>query len=224
LNEAVTLNYVSFITPGVIGMTIIFTCLYVGQKIKLDRNFGLMKVIMVSPMQRSHILIGLTLSNLTKALIQMILVMLSGCIVGVQFFKGFTVIDALVSILGILVFAVLFAFSLIFISTSIAMKVNNHETVHALTALLGMPLFFTSTALYPLESIPTILRTITYINPLAYFITGVRYFLLGSSFNFQGASYSYEISQVLISLGFLFVFSLVTFLIALKIFNNAKDF
>ena len=57
----VSVNYMTFITAGVVGMTILFTCLYSGQNIQFDKQYGLMKEIVVSPMPRFQILLGVTL-------------------------------------------------------------------------------------------------------------------------------------------------------------------
>jgi ABC-2 type transport system permease protein len=224
LPETGSINYLTFMAAGVVGMTILFTCLYGGQRLQFDRRYGLMKEIIVSPISRSHVLVGITLSGATKALIQMIIIILFSYVLGVQYFDGFAIVDIIISLLGIFVFALLFSTSLVFLSSSIAMKTDNHEIVQAVITLLSLPLFFASNALYPLESLPSAIRVVSYLNPLAYFINGFRYFSIGSDFYFQGINYSYGTSHILLSLGFLAIFNLTTFLIALKIFKEARDF
>ena len=85
-----SVSYMTFMTAGVVGMTILFTCLYSGQNIQFDKQYGLMKEIVVSPMPRSQILLGETLAGITKALIQATIVILFGYVLGVQFFFGLT--------------------------------------------------------------------------------------------------------------------------------------
>jgi len=84
----VSVNYMTFMTAGVIGMTILFTCLYAGQNVQFDKQYGLMKLIVVSPMPRSQILLGVTLGGITKALIQTAIVITFGYVLGVHFFWG----------------------------------------------------------------------------------------------------------------------------------------
>ena len=84
-----SVNYMSFIAAGIISMTVLFTCLYSGITIQLDKQFGLMKEMIASPMPRSSILSGITLSGITKSLIQTIIIVVLGLILGVQFFNGF---------------------------------------------------------------------------------------------------------------------------------------
>ena len=65
-----SVNYLTFMAAGVVSLTILFTCLYSGTYVQFDKQFGLMKEMVASPIKRSHILFGLSLSGLTKALIQ----------------------------------------------------------------------------------------------------------------------------------------------------------
>ena len=79
----VSVNYMTFMAAGVVGMTILFTCLYAGQNVQFDKQYGLMKLIVVSPMPRSQILLGVTLGGITKALIQTTIVIAFGYVLGV---------------------------------------------------------------------------------------------------------------------------------------------
>jgi len=169
--------------------------------------------MMASPMEREHVFFGLSLSGTTKSLIQVIIIIVFGLILGIRFFEGFAPINIIISILGILLFVVLFAMGLMFLSLAIAMKIQSHEGVQAVITLLTLPLFFASNALYPpLESMPIAIRAISSINPLTYFINGIRYFSIGSSFNSFGTQYTYTNADILISFAFLFGFMMIMYL------------
>lgn len=218
----VSVNYLTFMSSGIIAMTILFTCLYSGIFLQLDKQTGLLKQMMASPMEREHIFFGLSLSGTTKSLIQVIIIIVFGLILGVRFFEGFAPINIIISILGILLFVVLFAMGLMFLSLAIAMKIQSHEGVQAVITLLTLPLFFASNALYPLESMPIAIRAISSINPLTYFINGIRYFSIGSSFNSFGTQYTYTNADILISFAFLFGFMMIMYFAATRIFRKAK--
>jgi ABC-2 type transport system permease protein len=220
----VSTNYMTFMAAGVVGMTILFTCLYAGQNIQFDKQYGLMKLIVVSPMPRSQILVGVTLGGITKALIQTTIVIAFGYVLGVHFFLGLTVVGALTAIAGVLMFAVLFSTGLMFLSTAIAMKVRDHNVSQAIITLLTLPLFFASNALYPLDSMPTAIKIASYLNPLTHFINGMRYFGIGSNFYSFGVNYSTTPEELLISLGFLAGFTVITFLAAIRSFETTKEF
>ena len=220
----VSANYMTFMAAGVVGMTILFTCLYAGQNVQFDKQYGLMKLIVVSPMPRSQILLGVTLGGITKALIQTAIVIAFGYVLGVHFFWGLTIVGALTAIAGVLMFAVLFSMGLMFLSTAIAMKVRDHNVSQAIITLLTLPLFFPSNALYPLDSMPTAIKIASYLNPLTHFINGMRYFGIGSNFYSFGINYSTAPEELLISLGFLAGFAMIMFLAAVRAFVTTKEF
>jgi len=218
----ISINYMTFIAAGIISMTILFTCLYGGISIQLDKQFGLMKEMIAAPMPRSSILSGITLSGITKSLIQTVIIIVLGVILGVQFFNGFTAVQTIISILGIIGFTVLFAMGLMFLSSLISIKIESHEGVQAVITMLTLPLFFASNALYPISSMPLVIQAISYINPLSYFITGIRYFSLGSDFFALGTQYMIGINDLLLSFAFLIGFNIVMYLLAVRAFKNAK--
>jgi len=222
LSGVISINYMTFIAAGIISMTILFTCLYGGISIQLDKQFGLMKEMIAAPMPRSSILSGITLSGITKSLIQTVIIIVLGVILGVQFFNGFTVVQTIISILGIIGFTVLFAMGLMFLSSLISIKIDSHEGVQAMITMLTLPLFFASNALYPISSMPLVIQAISYINPLSYFITGIRYFSLGSDFFALGTQYMIGINDLLLSFAFLIGFNIVMYLLAVRAFKKAK--
>jgi len=221
---AVSVSYMTFITAGVVGMTILFTCLYAGQNVQFDKRFGIMKEILVSPLRRSQIILGITLGGITRALIQSVIVVIFGYALGVQFFHGLTPAATLASIGGILLFAVLFSTSLMFLSSAMAMKVKDYNVSYAIITLLTLPLFFASDALYPINYLPQALKVAAYLNPLTYFINGVRYFGIGPDFYSFGIHYVTSSYDLLISLGFLAVFGIIMFFLAVRAFETTTEF
>jgi ABC-2 type transport system permease protein len=181
-----------------------------------------MKEMVASPLPRSHILIGISLSGVAKSLIQSVIIILFGFVLGVRFFEGFTIGQTLLSALGIMLFIVLFALGLLFLASTVAMKLESHEGLQGIITLLSLPLFFASNALYPIDSLPLAIKMISYVNPLSYFITGMRYFSLGPNFYSVGAYYAYGTCDVLTALAFLLVFDIVMFLLALRAIKKAK--
>ena len=220
--DVASVNYLTFMAAGVISMTILFTCLYSGISLQFDKYYGLMKEMVASPLPRSHILIGISLSGVTKSLIQAVIIIAFGLLLGVRFFDGFTVWSTILSVLGVLLFITLFAIGLLFLSVVIAMRIESHEGLQGIITLLSLPLFFASNALYPLDSLPLAIKAISYVNPLSYFINGLRYFSLGSNFYSFGAYYTYTVYDMLLSLAFLFGFAIVMYLLAFRTIKKAK--
>jgi ABC-2 type transport system permease protein len=175
-----------------------------------------------SPLPRSHILLGISLSGVAKSLIQSVIIILFGFVLGVRFFEGFTIGQTLLSTVGILLFVVLFALGSLFLASAIAMKLESHEGLQGIITMLSLPLFFASNALYPIDSLPLAIKLISYVNPLSYFITGIRYFSLGSNFYSFGTYYAYGVYDVLLSLAFLLGFDIVMCLLAMRAIRKAR--
>jgi len=211
----VSIEYLTFMGAGVIAMTTLFTSLYGGINLLFDKTYGVMREILGSPMPRSHLVLGIGLSGVTKSFIQTSVIMVFGLLIGVKFFEGAAPAGILVSILGVFAFVGVFALGFIFLSSTIAMRMESHEGLQAITTLLSMPLFFTSNALYPVEAFPPILRAFSAVNPLTYLINGIRYFAIGNDFYAFGTHYVYSVADVLASFGVLVVFALVMFATAL---------
>src|SRR5438132_4089783 len=82
-------NYIQFVAPGVMGMSILFTSIFSGIGLLWDRQFGFLKETLVAPVPRLQIMIGRTLGGATIAMIQGTLVM-TVCLVAGFRPAGFT--------------------------------------------------------------------------------------------------------------------------------------
>jgi ABC-2 type transport system permease protein len=209
-----TVGYLTFIGAGVIAMTTLFTSLFGGTVLLFDKNWGLMRETLSSPLPRIHIIIGIGLSGMTKSFIQATVIMLFGLLIGVRFFDGYTLSQTLVSVFGILVFVGVFSLGFLFLSGAIAISMESPEGMQAVITLLTMPFFFTSNALYPVESFPPLLRFLSTINPLTHLVSGIRYFAIGNNFSAIGIQYVYTPNDILVSFLSLLTFASIMFLIA----------
>ncbi len=218
----VSVNYLTFMAAGVVSLTILFTCLYSGTYVQFDMQFGLMKEMVASPIKRSHILLGLSLSGLTKALIQTTIILVFGFILGVKYFAGFTILSMLISVLGILLFVVLFSMGLMFLALTLGITIEGHDSIQSVITLLTLPLFFASNALYQMNSLPTAIQVASSFNPLSYFINGIRYFSIGPKFYSMGTYYEFGSTDMLLSLAVLSIFTIAMYLLAMRAIKRVK--
>ncbi|MEW5748846.1 MAG: ABC transporter permease [Candidatus Thermoplasmatota archaeon] len=218
----INVDYLTFMAAGVMAMTALFTCLFGGMGLLFDKNWGIMKEMLASPMPSYHIQLGVGLGGVTKSLIQVGLIMGFGLLLGVEFFPGFSVAEAAAAVLGIFAFVVVFSAGFIFLSAGLAMRVESMESVQAMMTLLTMPLMFSSNALYSTASFPAWLQAISSVNPLTYFVNGIRYFALGGDFTALGTHYEYASGDILASFAYLLVFAGLTFVFAWRSFKKAK--
>src|SRR6266487_3000091 len=80
-------NYVQFVAPGIIGMSVLFSSIFSGMGLLWDRQFGFLKETLVAPVPRIQVMLGRTLGAATVAVIQGLLVAIV-CLIA-----GFRVVD-----------------------------------------------------------------------------------------------------------------------------------
>lgn len=214
-------GYLTFMAAGVIAMTTLFTSLFGGIVILFDKNWGLMREILASPMDRNHIIFGIGLSGVAKSFIQAIIIMVFGVLIGAAFFTGETPVQIVISVLGILAFVGMFAIGFLFLSAAIAISMESPEGLQGVITLMTMPIFFASNALYPIDSFPEFLKILSIYNPMTLLITGIRYFAIGPDFFALGRHYLFTPADILVSFLGLTVFAGLMFLLAYWRFRNA---
>jgi ABC-2 type transport system permease protein len=220
--EGVTaVSYLTFMGAGVIALTTLFTSLFGGITLLFDKNWGLMRELLASPMPRNHIILGIGLSGVTKSFIQVMVIMGFGLVIGVRFFPGYTLLETVGAILGVLLFVGVFSLGFLFLSSAISMSMDTPEGLQAVITLLTLPLFFASNALYPIDAFPGVMRTLAQFNPLTHLVNGVRYFAVGNDFYAIGIHYVYNSSDIMLSFLALTGFAAVMFLVAWRVFKNA---
>lgn len=217
----VPVDYLTFMAAGVIAMTTLFTSLFGGISLLFDKNWGLMREMLASPMPRTHIMLGVSLSGMTKSFIQVAIIMVFGFLLGVQFFPGYSAARIVLSILGIFAFVAVFSLGFLLFSSAISMRLESPEGLQGIITLLTLPLFFVSNALYPVQAFPPLLQALSVYNPLTHLVNGIRYFALGNDFFAVGARYTSTTADVLGSFAYLAVFAAVMYLIARWTFEKA---
>jgi ABC-2 type transport system permease protein len=165
-------NYIQFLAPGVIGMTVLFSGAFSGIGLLWDRQFGFLKETLVAPVPRTHVMIGRTLGGATVAMMQGLLVLIACVLVG---FRPASFIALPMLLVTMALIAIVFcAFG-----TAIGSRLENMQAFPLIMNFLMMPLFFLSGALYPLDGLPVALKAITNVNPLSYGVDGLRSTLIG---------------------------------------------
>jgi ABC-2 type transport system permease protein len=160
-------DYIQFLAPGIITMSILFTATFSGIEVLWDRRFGFLKETLVAPVSRLKIMLGRTLGGATVAVIQGLIVLLLSIIVG---FRPTSISMMPLTLLYMILIAVTFTA----LGTAIASFIEDMQGFQIIINFLIMPLFFLSGALFPLESLPKAVVIISMINPLAYGVDGLR--------------------------------------------------
>jgi ABC-2 type transport system permease protein len=167
-------NYIQFLAPGVIAMTVLFSAIFNGIELIWDRQFGFLKETLVAPVPRVTIMIGRTLGGATTSVMQGLIVAIA-CLIA-----GFRPSGAM-ALGGGLVFMVLIAVTFTALGTAVASVLSDFQGFQMIMNFLVMPIFFLSGALFPLMGLPRALDLIARIDPLSYGVDGLRSSMTGVS-------------------------------------------
>lgn len=167
-------NYLDFLAPGIVSMSILFTAVFSGLEVIWDRQFGFLKETMVAPISRTEIMIGKTLGGATIAMIQGLIVL------SLTYVLGFRILSLASLALG-LVFMFLIAIFFTGLGLAIASMMKDMQGFQLIMNFLIMPIFFLSGALFPLENLPKAIYFISRIDPLTYGVDGLRGAIAGMS-------------------------------------------
>ena len=179
-------TYQQFLLPGIIGQALLFTAMFLGISVIWDRQFGFMKEILVAPISRISIYVGKMLGVGTGCIIQGIIVLALGFLVGVQLGPS--------SIALALVLMVLITIGLVCIGLIIASLMTSLESFGTIATFVNMPMFFFSGALFPVGNLPNWLQWAFYLNPLTYGVDALRTVILGSAWTQQVLPLGVEIA------------------------------
>lgn len=165
-------DYMQFLVPGIIAMSVLFTSMFNGIEIIWDRQFGFLKETLVAPVSRVKIMLGRTMGGATVAVFQGIIILAISFLIGFRLFNSFLLLMALL-------FMFLIATFFTALGTAIASVLEDMHGFQLIMNFLIMPLFFLSGALFPLQDLPAALEIIMRFNPLSYGVDGLRGALIG---------------------------------------------
>ena len=156
----------TFIYPGVLCISVMFTAMFSAASIVWDREFGFLREMMVAPVRRSSLIVGKCLGGATVAASQgVILIALAG-LVGVPYSVGL--------IVQIFLLQVLLAFTITAFGVMVAARVTQIQSFMALMQMIILPMFFLAGALFPVAALPAWLTVLNRIDPLTYAVDPMR--------------------------------------------------
>jgi ABC-2 type transport system permease protein len=166
-------SYLAYLSPGIIAQSALFIAIFYGIQIIWERDAGVLTKLMVTPTPRSALITGKAFAAGVRSLIQGVVVVIIATILGVSFTHNplKLVAAAIVLVMGSAFFACL--------SMSIAGVALARDRLMGIGQAITMPLFFSSSALYPTYVMPGWLQAISKVNPLTYEVEALRGLLIG---------------------------------------------
>jgi ABC-2 type transport system permease protein len=167
-------DFLQFLAPGVIAMTVLFSSIGSGVALLFDRQFGFLKETLVAPVPRIQIMLGRTCGAATVAVLQGLLV------TAVCLAAGFRPLGPAMSAAG-LAFVILIAIAFAGLGATLGASMKDMPSYQGMMNLLVLPITLLSGMLFPLENLPVVLATFTNIDPLSYGVDGLRATLTGKT-------------------------------------------
>jgi ABC-2 type transport system permease protein len=168
------MDYITFLIPGAISMSLLFSSIFGGLQILWDKEFGFLKEIMVTPVSRLSIVLGRMAGGSTIALIQSFMILFLSMFLGFRF-------SSISGLLLAIAFMFLIAFTFIGLGIAFASRMKDMHGFQLIMNFVVFPIFFLSGALFPIQGLPGFLKPLAYMDPLTYGVDGLRGALLGIS-------------------------------------------
>ena len=168
-------DYRAYLAPGVMAQAALFVAIFFGLGVIWERDVGQLQRLLATPLPRLGIVLSKAAGAAVRALAQAIVLL------AVLAVAGISIHWSPVEVGGAIVLLLLGTGGFACLSMILAALVRTRERFMGIGQLVVMPLFFASSALYPLSIMPAWLRILAHANPLSYEVHGMRRLLLGIS-------------------------------------------
>lgn len=198
-------DYITFVSPGVILQSSTFISLSYGIMLVFERESGVLKKLLSSPMPRSYIVIGRSLAGALRASTQYIIVLIAAIAVGARLYLN--IINLIVGYIVLMIASMGFTA----LSILIASTLKTRERFMGIVGAITMPLFFASNALYPIEVMPRWIQVFSLMNPLTYTVSALRTLLIIGSLN------------IVEDLGVVIIFTTISMVLSIKMLRRIVE-
>jgi ABC-2 type transport system permease protein len=169
--------YLAYLAPGILAQSALFIAIFYGIQIIWERDAGVLTKLMVTPTPRAALITGKAFAAGVRSVVQGVVVVILAAILGV------TLTDNPLKLLATAGFLVLGSAFFSCLSMTIAGIALKRDRLMGIGQAITMPLFFSSSALYPTRIMPGWLQAISKVNPLSYEVEALRSLLVGTSTN-----------------------------------------
>jgi len=160
-------NYLDFITPSILVLTMLSAGLSGGTSLMFDKVLGYLNKFLSMPASRESILFGKIMFITIRGLIQATVILAIAILIGATILPWYIYPE---------MYGILFLFGVLTsaFGTTVALYLGEHDSYAAVQAFISMPLFFTSSALMPYSEMPDWLAFCAHLNPVSYAIDALR--------------------------------------------------
>jgi ABC-2 type transport system permease protein len=178
-HSASSIDFRTFLFPGILAMTVMFSAMFQAVSIVWDRELGFLREMLVAPVRRSSLVLGRCLGGATVATFQGAILLAVAGLVHVPY-KPLLLLE----LVGALI---LTSFAMTAFGVMVASRIRDIQSFQTVMQLAVMPMFFLAGVLFPLSNIPGWLRVLTRLDPLTYAVDPMRRAVI-SSLHGEGAA------------------------------------
>jgi ABC-2 type transport system permease protein len=168
------IEYKVYLTPGLVGMVLLFNGMLSSLAMVYDREMGMMRLLLTAPLPRSLLLFGKLLAGTALSVLQAVVFLILALLIGVDIAPATVVLALPVIVLAALMLAAL--------GLVLSVYVKQLENFAGTMNFVIFPLFFISSALYPLwklqESGATWIWQVARFNPFTHAVEAIRFALV----------------------------------------------
>jgi ABC-2 type transport system permease protein len=169
--------YLAYLAPGILAQSALFIAIFYGIQIIWERDAGVLTKLMVTPTPRAALITGKAFAAGVRSVVQGVVVVILSAVLGAS------LTDNPLKLLAAAAFLVLGSAFFSCLSMTIAGLALQRDRLMGIGQAITMPLFFSSSALYPTAVMPGWLQAISKVNPLTYEVEALRSLLIGTSSN-----------------------------------------
>lgn len=197
-------SYFDFVAPGIMAMTVMMSVMTgLPHAISYEKEFGTLDGMMVAPIGRLSIILGKTIAQTSRGLIQGLIVLGLAVLI-----FGVTIQGSFLLLLFLLILGVLSFVGLGILITSVA---RDEQTASMAMMTLMFPMMFLSGVFFPIQQMPVFMQYIAWSLPLTYATSALRKVMI------LGA----DVQSISTELIVLITFGIVLLAVAVPIFKRA---
>ncbi|MFP5452306.1 MAG: ABC transporter permease [Thermoleophilia bacterium] len=170
-----TQEYLQFLLPGIMVMSVLFTTVYSGVALNTDMTKGVVDRFRSLPIPRPAPLVGAVLGDSVRYLLGAVVVLAVGMAIGYRPEAGAA------GVAGAVVLVVIFAFGLAWVFTTVGTLMRSPSAVMNAGFMTIFPLTFLSNAFVDPETLPEPLEVVVEANPVSHLVTAVRGLMDGTA-------------------------------------------
>jgi ABC-2 type transport system permease protein len=185
-----SLAYLDFLAPGVLAQSALFSAIFYGIAVIWERDLGIVQKLLVSPASRSALVSGKALAGGLRSIVQALIVTIVAAAIGIHLRAD------LLSIVGVIAIVILGSALFATFSLNIACLVRSRERFMGIGQLMTMPLFFASSAIYPVALMPDWLKVVASLNPLTYMVDALRSLMIVGGVSEHGLATDFGVLSI----------------------------